>query len=282
MKYIIILLGALWSTQAAAQRYTYTTRTMTECFSTTQSSFGPAIPTQGADQYWTVEMPECQDCGCTNCAYTNTYTTTLDVLSPSGIAQFPYKVKEVYRGMSAMPADATPTAIPYGFTSGVETCSTCGDEPVTATLTYPRGGSPYQENVPTATPAAETTFQRPSTLRTQVAGQAATGVPSNDSGNTPLENTVLEHKVIKYKGQGKIPDTANFAKFGLESDSSLELDGDDSKTPASPSKNMKSYAKMRFETAEAAPSKDADGAAASRRPPAGVAMALLVPMVFLI
>ncbi|KAF5025977.1 hypothetical protein F66182_1945 [Fusarium sp. NRRL 66182] len=283
MKPIVLLLCTLWSTQAAAQRYTYTTRTMTECFSTTQASFGQAEPTQGADRYWTVEMPECQDCNCSGCTYTNTYTTTLDVFSPSGIAKFPYEVKEIYRGMSAMPADATPTAVPYGFTASEETCNICGDEPVSATMTYPRGGSPYQENVPTATPAAESTFQRPSTLRTEVADQKATGVPSNGSNSAPLEKTILESKVIKYKGQGQGFSSTDFAKFGLESDSSLEIGSDsDSKLPASPPKDFKNYAKMRFEATEAASSKDIDGAAASRQPPAGVAIALLVPIALLL
>ncbi|KAF4450846.1 hypothetical protein F53441_6069 [Fusarium austroafricanum] len=279
MKHIFILLSALWSTKVAAQRYTYTTRTMTECFSTTQTSFGPAEPTQGEDKYWTVEMPECQDCLCTDCAYTNTYTTTLDVLSPTGIAKFPYQVKEIYRGMSAMPADATSTAVPYGFTSGVETCSICGDEPVTGTMTYPRGGSPYQESVPTATLAAQTVVQRPSTLRTQIADTEATGTPSDENGTRPLENTVLEHKVVKY--HGKAPDAADFARL-LGSNSALDVGDAKSKTRRKPSRGIRSYAKMRFESAEAAPSKDADGAAARRHPPSGVAIALLVPIALLI
>lgn len=280
MKHLFILLSALWSTQAAAQRYTYTTRTMTECFSATQTSFGQAEPTQGADKYWTIEMPECQDCLCTDCAYTNTYTTTLDVFSPSGIAKFPYQVKEVYRGMSAMPADATPTAVPYGFTSGVETCSICGDEPVTATMTYPRGGSPYQESVPTATLAAQTAFERPSTLRTQVADTEATDSPSTENNTRPLENTLLEHKAIQYSGQG--PDMADFVKFSLASKSGPNVDDAESKTPGKPSRDINSYAKMRFDAAEAAPSKDVDGAAASKHPPAGVAIAVLVPIALLL
>ncbi|WXC65250.1 hypothetical protein SNK03_011056 [Fusarium graminearum] len=261
MKYITITL--LLSTLCSAQRYTYTTRTMTECFSTIQSSFGPAVPTQGQDNYYTVSMPECQDCDCTDCAYTNTYTTTLDVFVPTGIAQLPYSVKEVYRGMSAMPADAEPTAVPYGFTSGVETCNNCGDEPITVTITYPRGGSPYQENVPTATPAAESSFEPPSTLRTEVA----------DSPKTArLENTILEHKAIEYQGQAA--SSSNFAKFGLESNSDSDSEP---KSSGGLSKNLKNYAKMR----EIAPSRDADGAAMGRKPPAGIAMVMLVPIALL-
>ncbi|KAM0249069.1 hypothetical protein ACHAP5_003009 [Fusarium lateritium] len=275
-----LLLGALWSAQAAAQRYTYTTRTLTECFSTTQESFGPAEPTQGQDKYWTVEMPECQDCRCTDCAYTNTYTTSLDVFSPTGLAKFPYQVKEVYRGMSAMPADATPTVVPYGFTTGVETCNNCGDEPVTATMTYPRGASPYQEVVPTAAAAVESAFQPPSTLRTEVADTESTGSPSNDSEFRPLENTILEHKVWQYKVNG--PDTSKFVKFAFKRDSDLGVDKVDVKTPRTPSRDIRSYAKMRFEAPRAVPSSDTDSAAAGIRPPAGVAIALMVPIALLL
>jgi hypothetical protein len=213
-------------------------------------------------------MPECQDCGCTDCAYTNTYTTTLDVFAPTGLAQFPYSVKEIYRGMSTMPADATPTAIPYGFTSGVETCNNCGDEPITATMTYPRGGSPYQESVPTATPAAESSFDLPSTLRTEVADGPKTA---------RLENTILEHKVIEYQGQ--VPGSSNFVKFGIGSDSDSDSDSDSEPTNSGGlSRDIKNYAKMR----DTAPSHDADGAAMGRKPPAGVAMALLVPIALLL
>ncbi|CEI69089.1 hypothetical protein FVEN_g4144 [Fusarium venenatum] len=236
---------------------------MTECFSTTQSSFGPAVPTQGQDNYYTVEMPECQDCDCADCAYTNTYTTTLGVFAPTGIAQLPYSVKEVYRGMSAMPADVTPTAVPYGFTSGVETCNNCGDEPITATMTYPRGGSPYQESVPTATPAADSSFEPPSTLRTEVADGPKTA---------RLENTILEHKAIEYQGQAD--SSSNFAGFSLEGDSDSDSE---SKSSGGLSKDIKNYAKMR----DTAPSRDADGAAMGRKPPARIAMALLVPIALL-
>ncbi|KAF5660392.1 hypothetical protein FHETE_8934 [Fusarium heterosporum] len=280
MKHILTVLCALWSTQAAAQRYTYTTRTMTECFSTTQESFGPAEPTQGQDRYWTVEMPECQDCRCTDCAYTNTYTTSLDVFSPTGIAKFPYQVKEIYRGMSAMPDDATPTDIPYGFTSAVETCNNCSDEPITATMTYPRGASPYQESIPTAAPAAESTLQSPSTLRTQVVDTEATGSPSDDSEPIPLENTVLEHKAMQYMADE--PDTSKYARLGLRSGSGLKVDKVDERISGSPSRDPRSYAKMRFEATREAPSKDTDSAAVGMRPPAGVAIALMVPIALLL
>lgn len=36
-----------------------------------------------------------------------------------------------------------PTFILAGFTTAVETCTSCGVEPITATLTFPNGGRPY-------------------------------------------------------------------------------------------------------------------------------------------
>ncbi|KAF4469130.1 hypothetical protein FALBO_3967 [Fusarium albosuccineum] len=285
----ILLLGALWSAQAAAQRYTYTTQTITECFSSTQSDFGPAAPTQGSGKYWTVEMPECHDCHCPDCTYTHTYTTTLDVFSPHGLVEFPYAIKEIYRGMSAMPADATPTAIPYGFTSGVETCNICGDEPMVATMTYPRGGSPYQASATAPASAVETKFERPSTLQTKVASQEATAVPSDSVGHATLEKTVLEHKVTKFEKSGK---GADFSNLGLESDpSQLEDEDDEPNSSSTPSDKIKNFSNLRLgasdasdssDAADAAPSKDSDNGGASLRPPVGAGIALLLPLALML
>ncbi|KAM0434132.1 hypothetical protein ACHAPT_004077 [Fusarium lateritium] len=273
----ILLLGTLWTAQTVAQRYTYTTQTMTECFSSTQADFGPAAPTQGPDKYWTVEMPECHDCNCPDCAYTHTYTTTLDVFSPNGLAKFPYEVKEVYRGMSAMPADATPTAVPYGFTSAVETCNICGDEPVVATMTYPRGGNPYREHVPVATGAAvETKFERPSTLRTKVAGEEATAAPSGDDDGEDirLENTVVHNKATDVNED----DFSDFDDLDI-GDGSIFGDDDEEEDPTTAEK-FSNFSDL--EEPEAAPSKESDNAAGSIQPPAKVAIALLLPLAFIL
>ncbi|EEU44802.1 uncharacterized protein NECHADRAFT_84920 [Fusarium vanettenii 77-13-4] len=279
MKHILIL-GTLWTAQTVAQRYTYTTQTMTECFSSTQADFGPAAPTQGPDKYWTVEMPECHDCNCPDCAYTNTYTTTLDVFSPKGLAKYPYEIKEIYRGMSTMPADATPTSMPYGFTSAVETCNICGDEPIVATMTYPRGDSPYRENVPAATGVVETKFERPSTLRTKVVGEEPTATPSGDGQDddeTQLENTLVHHKAIAVHGA----DPDDFSDFGIGDgtiyDDEEEKDDQDSTPTIEKLNNF-----HELEEPAAAPSKEKDNAAGSIQPPAKAALALLLPLAFII
>ncbi|RSM15232.1 hypothetical protein CEP52_000825 [Fusarium oligoseptatum] len=258
MKHILILGTTLWTAQTVvAQRYTYTTQTMTECFSSTQADFGPASPTQGPDKYWTVEMPECHDCNCPDCAYTHTYTTTLD---------------EIYRGMSTMPADATPTAMPYGFTSAVETCNICGDEPITATMTYPRGGSPYRENVPVETGVVETKFERPSTLRTKVAGEEATAAPSGDEeeeeDETLLENTLVHHKATNVDGidPDEFSDFVESADFGIGDGTIFEDDDDEEED----------------EDSTPTTEKEKDNAAGSIQPPAKAALAFLLPLAFII
>ena len=68
--------------------------------------------------------------------------------------------------------------------------------------------------------------------------------------------------------------SSNFAKFGLESNSDSDSEP---KSSGGLSKNIKNYAKMR----EIAPSRNADGAAMGRKPPAGIAMVMLVPIALL-
>ncbi|KAK8079532.1 hypothetical protein PG997_007350 [Apiospora hydei] len=53
--------------------------------------------------------------------------------------------------MSSLPVFATPTAVPYGFTVQVATCTKCGAQPLTVAITFPSGGSPF---VPAATTMA--------------------------------------------------------------------------------------------------------------------------------
>lgn len=152
-------------TFVAAKRYTYTTSTVTSCFTSTPTNFVPAAatPTQGSDGAYTVNMPECKNCEpCTDCAYTRTYTTSYGVFAPTGVATQAYTIKEVYSGMTTAPDAKATGGVPQGFTTGVQVCTACGDEPVTQTMTYPQGGKPYASgmtNVPTDV-AGPTTFAR--------------------------------------------------------------------------------------------------------------------------
>ncbi|KAK7981677.1 hypothetical protein PG996_009368 [Apiospora saccharicola] len=93
-------------------------------------------------------MPSCAACDCSTCTAISTYKTTFSALCATGLRDQPYTITETYLGMSSLPVFATPTAVPYGFTVAVETCTYCGAQPLTVTITYPSGGSPF---VPTTT-----------------------------------------------------------------------------------------------------------------------------------
>lgn len=117
-----ILLSTSWLGLVAAQRYTYTTRTVTECFSTTPASFGPPRPTQGLHEICSITMPECQDYQSHGYTCTHEYAATFDSLLPQGTAPWPYTVKEIYPGMSTLPIVAAPTKLPQGFAAALTTC----------------------------------------------------------------------------------------------------------------------------------------------------------------
>ncbi|KAJ0164783.1 hypothetical protein CTA2_190 [Colletotrichum tanaceti] len=83
-----------------------------------------------------IEAPECKRCGCDTCTQTVTYTTEYDAFCPTGITRQKYEVTETYKGVAAKPT--IPSAdVPLGFTKDVQTCTTCGPTPITATITRP-------------------------------------------------------------------------------------------------------------------------------------------------
>ncbi|WQF85891.1 hypothetical protein CDEST_10905 [Colletotrichum destructivum] len=83
-----------------------------------------------------IEAPECKRCGCNTCAQTVKYTTEYDAFCSTGITRQKYEVTETYKGVAAKPT--IPSAdVPLGFTKEVQTCTTCGPTPITATITRP-------------------------------------------------------------------------------------------------------------------------------------------------
>ncbi|KAI1326519.1 hypothetical protein F5Y16DRAFT_421684 [Xylariaceae sp. FL0255] len=119
-------------------------------------------------------MPSCMSCPCATCTLLSTFTTTLlafntgHSLPPSSPSSSPpsgaetalppnlypapalkaqsYAITETYIGFSSLPSFLEPTPVPFGFAAKVVTCAAgkCGVEAeVTATLTFPLGGSPY-------------------------------------------------------------------------------------------------------------------------------------------
>ncbi|KAK8128503.1 hypothetical protein PG984_009611 [Apiospora sp. TS-2023a] len=126
-------------------------------------------------------MPSCAACDCSTCTAISTYTTTFSALCPTGLRDQPYTITETYLGMSSLPVFATPTAVPYGFTVAVETCTYCGAQPLRVTITYPSGGSPF---VPTTTTTEDNGGSPPvqTNLPPGVATAPAASHASPDSG----------------------------------------------------------------------------------------------------
>ncbi|RYP12306.1 hypothetical protein DL765_007417 [Monosporascus sp. GIB2] len=190
----ILLLTASAATTAAAQRVSYSTALVTTCFSVGGDGGGgptplppaPANPSppQGGGTV-TYAMPPCGACGCPSCTLTSMYTATFALLCPTGLTPNPYTITETYVGMSALPtfAGGAPTAVPYGFTTAVETCGACAvgaGEPLVATITFPSGGRPYVEGFAPEETAKDTTG-------TATAGHGAGGSGGEGSGGRGSE-----------------------------------------------------------------------------------------------
>ncbi|KAM0352518.1 hypothetical protein ACHAPU_002186 [Fusarium lateritium] len=171
MHFTSVLLPTLFTIVRAADdgiQLTYATATITQCF----TRDGLAAPTidvtdatyivnkpvvTGGPIVVEVQAPDC-DCGCPTCVHTFAYTTKYQAFCSTGLYEQDYIVTETYKGMEAKPT--LDHSIPLGFTCDVQTCTTCGPEPVTATITYPISDRPYVNygTYPTgATAAVKTT-----------------------------------------------------------------------------------------------------------------------------
>ncbi|KAG9251494.1 uncharacterized protein F5Z01DRAFT_639104 [Emericellopsis atlantica] len=144
---------ALWGVLLApVQAVSYTTSTVTECFPN-----APGLPTPGLGPAPTgreCRMPisRCGACDCSSCAHTTTYTTSFPAFCASGLTDVMYTVTEVRSGMAKPPVITSRPSVPEGFTVAEETCTVCGDEPITRTMTCPVDGAPY---VPVETAVAK-------------------------------------------------------------------------------------------------------------------------------
>lgn len=151
---LALSLGLASFMQVAAQQYTYTTSTITSCgpdASGGPGGAGGAAPTLLGPGNLIVGMPPCPACDCNTCVHSNIYTTSFGAFCPHGTTAMAYTITEVYSGMSAVPTLADRPHCPPGFTTAVETCTVCGEQPITATMTYPVGGSPYVPEMAVAT-----------------------------------------------------------------------------------------------------------------------------------
>lgn len=107
---------------------------------------GPQLP--GVVAY---SMPPCAVCDCPTCTITSVFTTLLPDFGPNGPSERPYTITETYVGMSSLPNFATPTPIPYGFTTAVETCAECGAQPIIETVVTPKAGRLWGQDMAVAT-----------------------------------------------------------------------------------------------------------------------------------
>ncbi|RYP89238.1 hypothetical protein DL769_000143 [Monosporascus sp. CRB-8-3] len=146
-----------------------------------------------------------------------------------------YTITETFVGMSSLPNFATPTSIPYGFTTALETCDICGGgvggKPVIATVTYPSGGVPYVSGFgPTSMPTA-----------------GAEDSPSGPEGSTPQDKPGSSGPDSKDSGSGEMmpgsnmpasvdsgsgsitPPSSDFSgQGGMQQDMGSEMGGDTS------------------------------------------------------
>ncbi|RBR24651.1 uncharacterized protein FIESC28_02584 [Fusarium coffeatum] len=167
MSFKSLILPALFALGKAADDVQYETRTatITQCF--TRDGLAPAPVVTGAMAtvhkpgitggaiIVEVDAPNCESCGCPTCVQTVAYTTSFQCFCDTGLCDQEYVITERYKGMEAKPTMDS-QSIPFGFTCDVQTCTTCGPEPVTATITHPVTNRPYDNNVahPTAMPPA--------------------------------------------------------------------------------------------------------------------------------
>ncbi|KAK7928140.1 hypothetical protein PG985_005138 [Apiospora marii] len=161
-------------------------------------------------------MPSCAACDCSTCTALSTYTTTFSVLCPTGLQDQPYTITETYLGMSSLPVFATPTAVPYGFTVAVETCTYCGAQPLTVIVTYPSGGSPFVPATTTTTTITEGNLDSPP-IQTNAPAGAVTAPDATYGSSDPVRPTyipggsqIVPAKTAENDGESSPPQSTTF------------------------------------------------------------------------
>ncbi|KAI0201638.1 hypothetical protein F4808DRAFT_107929 [Astrocystis sublimbata] len=173
----------------SAQHLAYSSYTVTECVTATDllpdkavfpPAAGPTIATAPCDDHdhahgdgrpplitLSYSMPPCAEGDCPSCTLLSSFTTAYPAFPTPGVqgpiqghaqgemgmamATQSYVITETYIGLSSLPPFAKPTAIPYGFVTGIETCDpgVCGGaESITATVTYPASNNPVPAHTP--------------------------------------------------------------------------------------------------------------------------------------
>ncbi|KAE9568562.1 hypothetical protein CGCF415_v008772 [Colletotrichum fructicola] len=131
-----------WRTATITQCFAFTFETPSVCNGHCVRPFVQKPVAQHEPITVQIQAPSCNSCGCDACAHTIAYTTTYDSFCSTGLSRQVYAVTETYSGVEAKPTVAS-LSVPLGFTAEVQTCTTCGDKPVTATITYPVPDAAY-------------------------------------------------------------------------------------------------------------------------------------------
>ncbi|KAH8899949.1 hypothetical protein GQ53DRAFT_815990 [Thozetella sp. PMI_491] len=186
-----ILFLHLVSRIASAQVLKYTTSVVTTCYSEGAEPTPPPPPPLLLPYNFFCLMPLWPGGDCERCAQTSIYTTNFGVFCPTGTSQHPYTVTEVYSGMSSLPTFESSTCVPYGFTTAVHTCTVCGDDHVTATMTYPASSHPYGPGMPTPTDSSPNQGGNSGQGQKPGQNQQGSGVkPTGAGGGTPGKSPV--------------------------------------------------------------------------------------------
>ncbi|KAI1057433.1 hypothetical protein LB505_008996 [Fusarium chuoi] len=169
-----LVIPALFAAFGVAQedvQYETRTATITQCFTrdglpppATVTVPGPTCVVHkpavtGEAIIVEVQAPDCH-CGCPTCVHTLEYTTKYPAFCSTGLFEQEYVITETYSGMEAKPTK-NEHDLPYGFTCEVQTCTTCGPEPVTATITHPVSGHYMNEVAPIEMPMAKSDKEQP-------------------------------------------------------------------------------------------------------------------------
>ncbi|KAH9232314.1 hypothetical protein K456DRAFT_1806964, partial [Colletotrichum gloeosporioides 23] len=131
-----------WRTATITQCFAFTFETPSVCNGHCVRPFVQKPAAQNEPITVQIQAPSCNSCGCDACAHTIAYTTAYDSFCSTGVYRQVYAVTETYSGVEAKPTVAS-LSVPLGFTTEVQTCTTCGDKPVTATITYPVPDAAY-------------------------------------------------------------------------------------------------------------------------------------------
>ncbi|KAL3299837.1 hypothetical protein RB213_009407 [Colletotrichum asianum] len=131
-----------WRTATITQCFAFTFETPSVCNGHCVRPFVNKPVAQNEPITVQIQAPSCNSCGCDACAHTIAYTTTYDSFCSTGLSRQVYAVTETYSGVEAKPTVAS-LSVPLGFTAEVQTCTMCGDKPVTATITYPVPDAAY-------------------------------------------------------------------------------------------------------------------------------------------